>query len=81
MLVSVKPSDKQLKDLFTALKTYYVPQPLITVERFYFHRRNEAANESIAGVLWKKTSRMWLLRLKQYNDIAKKEKCVFWLGQ
>jgi len=48
LLAPVKPSEKQLENLFTALKTHYEPQPLIIAERFYFHKRNQAANESIA---------------------------------
>jgi len=51
LLAPIKPSDKQLKDLFAALKTHYQPQPLIIAERFYFHKRNQAANESISEYL------------------------------
>ena len=51
LLATVKPSEKQLEGLFAALKTHYEPQPLIIAERFYFYKRNQAANESIAEYL------------------------------
>ena len=51
LLAPVKLSEKQLEDLFAVLKTHYEPQSLIIVERFYFHKRNQTANISIAEYL------------------------------
>ena len=51
LLALDKPSTKTLDELFTALKTHYAPQPIVIAEHFYFHKRNQAANESIADYL------------------------------
>ena len=51
LLSPVKPRERQLKEVFTALKSHYEPQPLIIAEQFYFHERNQAANESNAEYL------------------------------
>ena len=51
LLALDKPSTKTLDELFTALKTHYAPQPIVIAERFYFHKRNQAANKSIADYL------------------------------
>ena len=51
LLAPDKPSTKTLDELFTVLKTHYVPQPIVTAERFYFHKKNQAANESITDYL------------------------------
>ena len=51
LLAPDKPSAKSLDALFTALKTHYEPQPLVIAERFYFQKRNQAVNESIADYM------------------------------
>lgn len=51
LLAPDKPSSKSLEALFTALKAHYQPQPIVIAERFYFHKRNQAANESIADYI------------------------------
>ena len=51
LLALEKPSTKTLDELFTALKTHFTPQPIVIAKRFYFHKRNQAANESIADYL------------------------------
>jgi len=51
LLAPDKPSAKSLDQLFTALKTHYQPQPLVIAECFYFHRRSQAVNESIADYM------------------------------
>ena len=43
-----KPQDKTLAQLFETLKSHFQPKPLVIAERFYFHRRNQSATESIA---------------------------------
>lgn len=45
----MNPKEKSFVDIVAALKDYYEPKPLITVERFHFHRRNQASGESIAA--------------------------------
>ena len=51
LLAPDKPSTKSLDELFVALKTHYAPQPIVIAERFYFHKRNQTVNESIADYL------------------------------
>ena len=48
LLAPEKPQDKSLSVLFKKLKEHYEPKPLVIAERFYFHRRDQGANESIA---------------------------------
>ena len=43
-----KPQDKTLAQLSETLKSHFQPKPLVIAERFYFHRRNQNAAESIA---------------------------------
>ena len=42
------PQDKTYDVLVETLKQHYEPKPLVIAERFHFHRRNQAASESIA---------------------------------
>ena len=42
------PSTKSLEELTTLLQAHFEPTPLVTAERFHFHRRNQASGESIA---------------------------------
>ena len=44
----VKPKDKSFEDLSQVLQRHFEPKPLIIAERFHFHRRNQAAGETIA---------------------------------
>ena len=51
LLAPDKPSSKSLEALFTALKSHYEPQRIVIAERFYFHKQNQAANESIVDYI------------------------------
>ena len=42
------PQDKSLDELATILKSHFEPKPLLIAERFHFHRRDQAAGETIA---------------------------------
>ena len=42
------PSQKSLSDIIEALSKHYEPQRSIIVERFHFHKRNQAMGETIA---------------------------------
>ena len=48
LTVPEKPQDKTLAHLSETLKSHFQPKPLVITERFYFHRRNQSATESIA---------------------------------
>jgi len=43
-----KPSSKTFKQISEALVNHYEPQRVIIAERFHFHKRDQAAGESIA---------------------------------
>ena len=42
------PLDKSLKDVTDKLSEHYDPKPLTIVERYHFHKRDQAAEESLA---------------------------------
>ena len=42
-----KPQEKTMEQIATTLKSHFQPKLLVIAERFYFHRRNQSANESI----------------------------------
>ena len=44
----VAPESKTLEQLTAVLKQHYEPKCLVIARRFYFHRRNQDTNESIA---------------------------------
>ena len=48
LLAPVNPKDKSFVDIVVALKGHFEPKSSIIVERFHFHRRNQAPRESIA---------------------------------
>jgi len=43
-----KPKNKSLSELTEVLKQHYEPKRLVIARRFYFYRREQATNESIA---------------------------------
>ena len=45
------PQDKSFDELQQHLKHHFEPEPLVVAERFRFHRRGQAADESIAEYL------------------------------
>ena len=53
LLVPANPCEKTLKWLEEALKKQYTPKPIVNVERFKFHRRNQASAESVVDYLAK----------------------------
>ena len=48
LFASVRPQDKSLKELTTALEKHYEPKRIVIAERFYFHRQNQLSGESVA---------------------------------
>ena len=42
------PHEKSFDELSTILQSHFQPKPLLIAERFHFHRRDQAADESIA---------------------------------
>ena len=51
LLASAKPTDKDSDEIVQVLQNYLSPKPLIIVERFKFHHRNQGENESVAQYL------------------------------
>jgi hypothetical protein len=48
LVAPTPPETLKLSKLTTVLKRHYEPKPLIIAERFHFHRRFQAADETIA---------------------------------
>ena len=48
LLAPDKPASKTFKQLTKTLQTHFEPKPVVIVERFQFHRRNQEAGESVA---------------------------------
>ena len=46
-----KPQDKTLADVYKKLTEHYEPTPIVIAERFRFHQRNQAPQESITTFL------------------------------
>jgi len=44
----VKPQDRSYQQLKDLMKGHFEPKPLVIAERYHFHRRDQAAGESIA---------------------------------
>ena len=42
------PKEKSFSQLAEALQKHYEPKPVVIVQRFHFHRRNQAPGESVA---------------------------------
>ena len=43
-----KPHEKSFEELAPTLHCHFEPKPLVIVERFHFHRHNQASGESIS---------------------------------
>ena len=48
LLSPTDPKTKSFDEIVAALKEHYEPKPLVIAERFHFHKRNQAAGESVA---------------------------------
>ena len=53
LLLPTDPKDKSFDELVEALKGHFKPKPLVIVERFHFHKRNQAAGGSVAQFIAK----------------------------
>ena len=51
LLAPTQPKDKLFDVLVRTLKDHFEPKPIVMAERFYFHRRVQAANESVADYI------------------------------
>lgn len=48
LLAPEKPGSKSFEQLKAVLVKHFEPKPVVIAERFQFHRRNQAANETVA---------------------------------
>ena len=53
------PQDKSYTELTSLLTQHYEPEPLIIAERFHFHRRDQAADESISVYIARQNCAVW----------------------
>ena len=47
-MAPTKPKEKSFDELVEALSGHFEPKPIIIAERYHFHKRNQAAGESVA---------------------------------
>ena len=47
LLAPANPKDKTFEEITTALQAHFEPKTLVIAERFHFHRRNQAPEESV----------------------------------
>ena len=48
LLAPEKPKDKTFEQLSDVLQKHFEPKPVVIVQRFHFHRRNQAPGETVA---------------------------------
>ena len=48
LLAPANPIEQSLEDIVAVLTAHFEPKPLIVVERYYFHKREQASGESVA---------------------------------
>ena len=48
LLAPEKPKDKMFEQLSDVLQKHFEPKPVVIVQRFHFHRRNQAPGETVA---------------------------------
>ena len=48
LLAPAKPREKSFDELSTELRKHFQPKKIVIAERFHFHRRNQAPDETIA---------------------------------
>ena len=51
LLAPTKPTEKKFEDLVKVMKDHLNPKPLVTAERFKFHKINQKEGETIAEYL------------------------------
>lgn len=64
------PESLKLSELTDILKQHFAPKPLVVAERFHFHRRFQAADESVAEFMAQ------LRRLADYLEQALYDRLV-----
>ena len=48
LMLPKKPLPKTIAQVIEVLEKHFEPKPLVTAERFHFHRRNQLSTESVA---------------------------------
>ena len=51
LLAPAKPREKSFGQLTRELKKHFQPKKIVIAERFHFHKRNQAAEESVADYI------------------------------
>ena len=48
LLTPAQPQEKSLNEVIEALTKHFEPKPLVTAERFHFHRRDQLPTKTVA---------------------------------
>ena len=51
LLAPVKPREKSFNEMASELKKHFQPKRVVIPERFHFHRRNQAPEESVGDII------------------------------
>ena len=71
-----QPKEKTMEELVAVLKQHYEPKRLIIARRFYFHRRDQAAQETIAEYIAELRKLATPCEFGQYLDQALHDRLV-----
>ena len=80
LLSPTDPKDKTFDELVEALKGHYEPKPLVIAERFHFHKRNQAAGESVAQFIAELRRLARHCEFKTFLEEALRDRFVCGLG-
>ena len=76
LVLPESPKDKTLAELVTVLKQHFEPKPVIIVQRFHFHHRNQEPGESVADYVAELRRSAATCKFEGYLDEALRDRLV-----
>ena len=76
LVVPAQPKQKTMAESTTVLKEHYEPKTLIIARRFYFHRRDQAAHETVAEYIAELRKLATPCEFGEYLDQALRDRLV-----
>ena len=80
LLSPTDPKDKTFDELVEVLKGHFEPKPLVIAECFHFHKRNQAAGESVAQFIAELRRLARHCEFKTFLEEALRDRFVCGLG-
>ena len=75
-MAPAQPKQKTMAELMTVLKEHYEPKTLIIARRFYFHRHDQAAHETVAEYIAELRKLATPCEFWEYLDQALRDRLV-----